>query len=41
VAELMWAYVNSFWENQFEGKDEYLQSIKYNLDSGDFYDLTI
>lgn len=41
VAELMWSYVSSFWENQFEGKDEYLQSIKYNLDSGDFYDLTI
>jgi hypothetical protein len=41
VAELMWAYVSSFWKNQFEGKDEYLQSIKYNLDSGDFYDLTI
>ena len=41
VAELMWAYVSSFWKNQFEGKDEYLQSIKYNLDSWDFYDLTI
>ncbi len=41
VSELMWCYVSSFWKNQFSGKDEYIQNLKYNLDSGVFYDVTI
>lgn len=41
VAILMWTYVSSFWEDQFESKEEYLQSISNNLDSGVFYDVTI
>ncbi|MCF8430078.1 MAG: hypothetical protein K9G64_08090 [Bacteroidia bacterium] len=39
VAELMWYYVSSFWENQFESKDEYIQNLKDNLESGVFYDV--
>ena len=41
VAELMWCYVSSFWEDQYECKEEYLQNLKDNLDSGVFYDVTI
>lgn len=41
IAILMWAYVSSFWEDQFENKEEYLQSIRNNLNSGVFYDVTL
>jgi len=41
VAELMWFYVSSFWEDQYESKEEYLQNLRDNLDSGVFYDTTI
>ena len=41
VAILMWAYVSSFWKAQFESKEEYLQSIRNNLESGVFYDVTL
>jgi hypothetical protein len=41
VAELKWCYVSNFWADQYESKEEYLQSLKDNLDSGVFYDVTI
>ena len=41
VADLMWCYVSSFWQDQFESKEVYLQKLKDNLDSGAFYDVTI
>lgn len=41
VADLMWCYVSSFWEDQYESKEEYLQNLRDNLDSGAFYDVTI
>jgi hypothetical protein len=41
VAELMWCYVSSFWVDQYESKEEYLQNLKDNLDSGVFYEVTI
>lgn len=41
VADLMWCYVSNFWEDQYESKEEYLQNLKDNLDSGVFYDVTI
>jgi len=41
VADLTWCYVSSFWNDQYESKEEYLQSVKDNLDSGVFYDVTI
>lgn len=41
VAELMWCYVSTFWEDQCESKEEYLQNLKDGLDSGVFYDVTI
>jgi hypothetical protein len=34
-------YVSYFWENQFGRNEEYLKIIKYNLDSGAFYNLKI
>jgi len=41
VSDLMWCYVSNFWEDQYESKEEYLQNLKDNLDSGEFYDVTI
>lgn len=41
VAELMWCYVSTFWEDQCESKEEYIQNLKDGLDSGVFYDVTI
>ena len=41
VGELMWHYVSSFWEDQYESKEEYLHDLKNNLDSGIFYDVTL
>ena len=41
VADLMWCYVSSFWEDQCESKEEYIQNLKDGLDSGVFYDVTI
>lgn len=41
VADLMWCYVSSFWDNQYESKEEYIQNLRDNLDSGVFYDVTI
>lgn len=41
VAMLMWTYVSSLWTGQFESKEEYLQSIRNNLESGVFYDVTL
>ena len=39
VAELMWCFVSSFWVDQYESKEEYLQSLQENLNSGVFYDV--
>jgi len=41
VADLTWCYVSNFWNDQYESREEYLQSLKDNLDSGVFYDVTI
>jgi len=41
VAILMWTYVSSFWTGQFDSKEEYLQSIRNNMESGVFYDVTL
>jgi hypothetical protein len=41
VADLMWCYVSSFWEDQYESKEEYWQNLGENLDSGAYYDITI
>jgi hypothetical protein len=41
VAELMWCYVSNFWEGQYESKQEYIQNMKDNLDSGIFYDVSL
>lgn len=41
VADLMWCYVSNFWNDQYESKEEYLQNLRDNLNSGAFYDVTI
>lgn len=39
VANLMWLYVSHFWPDYFDSKEEYLQSIKQQLESGVFYEV--
>ncbi|NDA64513.1 MAG: hypothetical protein EBX50_21160 [Chitinophagia bacterium] len=41
VAELMWHYANSFWPDQFESKEDYIDSIKIQIESGVFYDVIL
>jgi hypothetical protein len=39
VATLMWCYVSSFWPDSFESKQEYISTIKEQLNSGVFYEV--
>lgn len=39
VAELMWCYVSSFWPDSFESKQEYILTIKEQLNSDVFYEI--
>ena len=41
VEELMWHYANSFWPDQFESKEDYIESIKIQIESGVFYDVIL
>ena len=40
-ADLMWYYIKSFWQNQFEAKSNYIETIKEQIESGVFYDVEI
>lgn len=39
VADLMWCYVSSFWPDYFKSKQEYILTIKGQLNSGVFYEI--
>lgn len=39
VSELMWCYVSSFWPDSFDSKQEYILTIKEQLNSGVFYEI--
>ncbi|GAA4061413.1 hypothetical protein GCM10022389_02300 [Flavobacterium cheonanense] len=39
VADLMWCYVSSFWPDSFDSKQEYILTIKEQLNSGVFYQI--
>jgi hypothetical protein len=39
VAELMWCYVSSFCPDSFDSKQEYILTIKEQLNSGVFYQI--
>lgn len=41
VAGLTWHYTSSFWPDQFDSKDEYLEHIKSCVEDGGFYDVTL
>lgn len=41
VAELTWCYVSSFWPDQFDNKEEYLETIRAQLESDGFYQVTL
>lgn len=39
VADLMWCYVSCFWPDYFKSKQEYILTIKGQLNSGVFYEI--
>ena len=39
VAELMWYYTSLFWEDTYNSKQDYLESINLQLASEGFYDV--
>lgn len=41
VAELMWFFVSTFWPAQFSNKQQYLLTIKEQIESGVFYDVEL
>ena len=41
VAELTWHYTSSFWPDQFDSKEDYLESIKDMVEGGGFYDVSL
>jgi len=41
VAELTWCYVSSFWPDQFESKDEFMENIRHQINSSNFYDVDL
>ena len=38
VADLLWCYTSNFWPDTFISKEEYIQTIKEQIESGVFYD---
>jgi hypothetical protein len=40
VADLMWHYTSKFWPEQFISKEEYIDHISKNIESGTFYDIS-
>lgn len=41
VADLLWCYTSNFWSDSFISKDEYIETLKEQLESGVFYDLDL
>ena len=41
VAELTWLFVSAFWPAQFSDKQEYLMTIKEQIECGVFYDVEL
>jgi hypothetical protein len=41
IAELTWCYISSFWPDWFDSKDEFIESIIYQINSGNFYDVDL
>jgi hypothetical protein len=39
VADLLWCYTSNFWPDTFISKEEYIQTIKEQIESGVFYDV--
>ena len=41
VAQLTWCYVSSFWPDQFETKEEFIENISHQINSSNFYDVDL
>ncbi len=41
VADLLWCYTSNFWPDTFISKEEYIQTIKEQIESGTFYDVDL
>jgi len=41
VADLTWFFVSAFWPAQFSDKQDYLMTIKEQIECGVFYDVEL
>lgn len=41
VADLLWCYTSNFWSDSYSSKEEYIETLKEQLESGVFYDLDL
>jgi hypothetical protein len=41
VADLLWCYTSNFWPDTFNSREEYIQTIKEQIESGVFYDVDL
>ena len=41
VADLLWCYSSNFWPDTFKSKEEYIQTIKEQIESGVFYEVDL
>ena len=41
VAELMWHYVSHFWSDMFESREDYVDCVRHQIASGNFYDVEL
>ena len=41
IADLMWNYTSKFWPDYFESKEVYIETINFQLNSSNFYDVNL
>lgn len=41
IADLMWNYISKFWPDYFESKEGYIETINFQLNSSNFYDVNL
>jgi len=41
VAALTWHYVSNFWPGWFDSKEEFIENIRHQINSSNFYDVDL
>ncbi len=41
IADLLWCYTSNFWPDTFSSIEEYIETLKEQVESGVFYDLDL